>query len=1007
MKIYSANKMDVKCVNWFESRGERKYLYLKARTREGAAVYFRFNRYFYYVVSEATLASLAPPAHRAEPLGRMSIIDIDEEVSRDANLRPRPRREEDLWLVAEPHRRSIVGAYMTDFLDVTWFFIANEIDPCGCYAVDESLLEEVRAGCFHCEDPKRCFAARIPRFDVQRTYLFMDIECHFEKKFPSVFTNPVSHVSCCTVDRTGAEFRFTLLNEEMLSEADRAEALRRGCVRARSATEADLSREVVLCSEVVMLQITRLLIESAFDFVVTFNGHNFDLRYVANRLELLTGESVTFRLPDHSETVKLCIYERNLLSHRGQGGVANTTYHVNNNNGTIFFDLYAYIQKSEKLDSYKLDSISKNAFHCRARVTEAVGDCCVFEGDDAPSRVRAFAEVLSTGNYITIADGVYKVLEKRVADGRFELRVRFGAAAGETHELSFGKDDVDLAAMYRDYDLDVALEMARYCVHDASLCKYLWHFYGMETKTDAAAATYLLPHCLAFEYRASTLIKGPLLRMMLEQRKVFVRNARKTKFLYEGGKVFAPRKKMFENNVAVFDYNSLYPNVCIFGNLSPETLVGVMVSGNRLEAEINAQELRRRYRPPRFLCIECEPRSHDFVNEVAVFDREAEGVIPMLLRSFLDRRAEYKKLMKSASGPIERGIYDSMQYTCKIVANSVYGLMGFRNSALYSYASAKSCTTIGRRMITYLDSVMDGAAVCGGEVLLAAPPLNPFFDDGRDQSAAVAIDVDPSVAMNLRTVYGDTDSVFVEMSTKDVAVTQRVARELERVINQRVLFANFRVEFEAVYSRLIMQSKKKYTTMKFAAGSVADPERVSKGTSETRRDVSRFHKEMIKSYKTRLTDMLSEGGLSSQAVCVSVLQSLEQDMRLEFERRALPLEMFLLSRTHHCNFKSPDNPNMALVMRYNSENPEVIEIGERYFFAYFCDAALPWQRRLENVKSHERIVDRGFRLGADQRIFYEVYFKRLATEVVNLLDHRELSVQFFTRLFGTRPLFYD
>lgn len=35
--------------------------------------------------------------------------------------------------------------------------------------------------------------------------------------------------------------------------------------------------------------------------------------------------------------------------------MANTTFHVNNNNGTIFFDLYSFIQKSEKLDSYKLD----------------------------------------------------------------------------------------------------------------------------------------------------------------------------------------------------------------------------------------------------------------------------------------------------------------------------------------------------------------------------------------------------------------------------------------------------------------------------------------------------------------------------------------------------------------------------------------------------------------------------------------------------------------------------
>ncbi|RFC06162.1 hypothetical protein DDJ38_30300, partial [Klebsiella pneumoniae] len=299
-----------------------------------------------------------------------------------------------------------------------------------------------------------------------------------------------------------------------------------------------------------------------------------------------------FRLPDQREPVKLVIYERSLASHRGAGGMANTSFHVNNNNGTIFFDLYTFIQKAERLDSYKLDSISKNVFHCRARVLDAgAGECTLAGGPDANAedRLRLFCEVLQTGNYVTL-DTVHvcRILGKRFFEHGFALRVRCAEsyAPGSLCELAFGKDDVDLRELYRHYSLAAALEMERYCMHDACLCKYLWSYYRVPSKIDAAAATYLLPQCLALEYRASTLIKGPLLRLMLRERVVYVRTQEPARYTYGGGKVFLPRQKLFDTNVMVFDYNSLYPNVCIFGNLSPETLVGVVANAHRLDAEI-------------------------------------------------------------------------------------------------------------------------------------------------------------------------------------------------------------------------------------------------------------------------------------------------------------------------------------------------------------------------------------------------------------------------------------
>ncbi|WCC68988.1 DNA polymerase (2) [Monkeypox virus] len=1005
--------MDVRCINWFESHGENRFLYLKSRCRNGETVFIRFPHYFYYVVTDEIYQSLSPPPFNARPMGKMRTIDIDETISYNLDIKDRKCSVADMWLIEEPKKRSIQNATMDEFFNISWFYISNGISPDGCYSLDEQYLTKINNGCYHCDDPRNCFAKEIPRFDIPRSYLFLDIECHFDKKFPSVFINPISHTSYCYIDLSGKRLLFTLINEEMLTEQEIQEAVDRGCLRIQSLMEMDYERELVLCSEIVLLQIAKQLLELTFDYVVTFNGHNFDLRYITNRLELLTGEKIIFRSPDKKEAVHLCIYERNQSSHKGVCGMANTTFHVNNNNGTIFFDLYSFIQKSEKLDSYKLDSISKNAFSCMGKVLNRGVREMTFIGDDttdAKGKADTFAKVLTTGNYVTVdEDIICKVIRKDILENGFKVVLSCPTLPNDIYKLSFGKDDIDLAQMYKDYNLNIALDMARYCIHDACLCQYLWEYYGVETKTDAGAATYVLPQSMVFEYRASTIIKGPLLKLLLETKTILVRSETKQKFPYEGGKVFAPKQKMFSNNVLIFDYNSLYPNVCIFGNLSPETLVGVVVSTNRLEEEINNQLLLQKYPPPRYITVHCEPRLPNLISEIAIFDRSIEGTIPRLLRTFLAERARYKKMLKQATSSTEKAIYDSMQYTYKIVANSVYGLMGFRNSALYSYASAKSCTSIGRRMILYLESVLNGAELSNGMLRFANTLSNPFYMDDRDINPIVKTSLPIDYRFRFRSVYGDTDSVFTEIDSQDVDKSIEIAKELERLINSRVLFNNFKIEFEAVYKNLIMQSKKKYTTMKYSASSNSKsvPERINKGTSETRRDVSKFHKNMIKTYKTRLSEMLSEGRMNSNQVCIDILRSLETDLRSEFDSRSSPLELFMLSRMHHSNYKSADNPNMYLVTEYNKNNPETIELGERYYFAYICPANVPWTKKLVNIKTYETIIDRSFKLGSNQRIFYEVYFKRLTSEIVNLLDNKVLCISFFQRMFGSRPTFYE
>ncbi|ALA62442.1 DNA polymerase [Turkeypox virus] len=985
--------MDIRCVNWFENKGDIKYIYLKAITKSSTVIFIRFDYNYHYVYDTDTELDFTPID--SSELGQFNIIDIDEIVDKDIrDVVDRKTYTKHLRLVKD-NRKNRQKGYLSEYLDITWFYLLNSIKPDGCYEINMEKLSAISRDCYHCKEPNKLFTKEIPLFDIKYTYLCFDIECQFDKKFPSVFVNPISHISCLIID-TKREYKFSLINTDLLD--DKSPTINHH-------NDFSPATGLTFCTEIVMLNIMKRILEHRFDFIITFNGNNFDIRYITGRLEILEKKFIYFSLPDKSETIKLKIFER----FQSGGTFTNKTYHINNNNGAIFFDLYAFIQKTERLESYKLDNISKNIFNCIGTIKDMSGNILTIEAntiENSKDKLDIFITVLSTGNYITIDNlEITEILDKNIQPDKFVIKVYSNKQydINTCHLISFGKDDVDLKQMYNNYNLETAIKMEKYCIHDACLCKYIWDYYRVPSKINAASSTYLLPQCLALEYRASTLIKGPLLKLLLDERIVYQRVNSKVKYPYIGGKVFMPSQKTFENNVMIFDYNSLYPNVCVYANLSPETLVCVVLSSNKLESEINIKTIKAKYPYPDYIYVICESRLKGYYNEIVVYDRRKEGIIPKLLNIFMLKRKTYKKLLKDATTTIETALYDSLQYIYKIIANSVYGLMGFNNSILYSYSSAKACTTIGRNMIMYLDSVMNGAVWENDKLVLADFPRNIFSGEVIFSKEIPVTQVDGT--FKFRSVYGDTDSIFSEISSKDVEKTLAIARILEQVINTKVLYGNFRIEFEAIYTQLILQSKKKYTTIKYSAAYKPGdkPIRINKGTSETRRDVALFHKHMIQKYKDLLMKALMESDTKND-ITRTILQHLETDMVKEFSYNT-DFEKYLLSRKHHNNYKCITHSNFELVKKYNIENTEKIEIGERYFYIYICDASLPWQKKLCNIQSYETIADSKFSLPYNKRIFYEVYFKRIAAEVVNLLPDKTICTLFFTRLFATKPTF--
>jgi DNA polymerase I/DNA polymerase-2 len=140
---------------------------------------------------------------------------------------------------------------------------------------------------------------------------------------------------------------------------------------------------------------------------------------------------------------------------------------------------------------------------------------------------------------------------------------------------------------------------------------------------------------------------------------------------YAGGYVLPPEPGIHED-IALFDFASLYPSTIITHNISPETL-----DRNGDGKEKNAV-----------------PESEHY------FSHEKKGFIPEIIEDLVRKRVEIKQQMASAD-PASAKYKDlyNRQYALKILANASYGYYAYAGSRWYSRICAMSIAAFGRYYI--------------------------------------------------------------------------------------------------------------------------------------------------------------------------------------------------------------------------------------------------------------------------------------------------------------------
>jgi len=326
----------------------------------------------------------------------------------------------------------------------------------------------------------------------------------------------------------------------------------------------------------------------------------------------------------------------------------------------------------------------------------------------------------------------------------------------------------------------------------------------------------------------------------------------------KGGAVLDSRPGLFEN-VAVYDFKSLYPSLIRSFNLDP--LAHAHASKGDIEAPNGAR-----------------------------FSRE-EALLPGVIERF----------MRSREAAKQRGDRHADQ-AIKIMMNALFGVLGTPGCRFFEPAIANAITSFGQQTLSWTQQAFEEAGV---EVL-----------------------------------YGDTDSVFVQLQARERAAAQRESRTLrervEKAIATRIrqhyaVEPRLTLELEKLFSRFFMPrirggragSKKRY------AGRVGEEIEVV-GLEAVRRDWPEIAGRLQRGLLTRI--FADEDGIAYTREVLSSLEAGELDHELVYRKRLRKssLESYTATTPPHVQAARKAGMRGGGVVRYviTRRGPEPLRAGE-------------------------------------------------------------------------------
>lgn len=179
----------------------------------------------------------------------------------------------------------------------------------------------------------------------------------------------------------------------------------------------------------------------------------------------------------------------------------------------------------------------------------------------------------------------------------------------------------------------------------------------------------------------------------------------KEKIPYPGAYVKDPQVGLHKWVVS-FDLNSLYPNILVQYNMSPETIIDGKIPNIDVDNVLDGK-------------VDLSKYSDRAVSATGqAFRKDKQGTIPRIIKQYYDERRAIKKRMLEAKQQYEQKktkqleneivTLENNQMAIKILMNSLYGALGNNYFRYFDNRIAEAITTSGQLSIRWAEKTING-----------------------------------------------------------------------------------------------------------------------------------------------------------------------------------------------------------------------------------------------------------------------------------------------------------
>jgi DNA polymerase elongation subunit (family B) len=537
--------------------------------------------------------------------------------------------------------------------------------------------------------------------------------------------------------------------------------------------------------------------------------------------------------------------------------------------GRLAIDLLLSVRREQNLDSYKLDSVANTFLRDKVTKIERIDDLNI--KIYTKSTRGLFVGNLVRFDIMTNTTNPYREGEKFQVIQKEEKSFIVKSDTPILHDLtsdeisklewSFSKDDTSAQEMFASHrgSADDRAVIAKYCIQDCDLVLTLMAKLDTIVNARGMADVCRVPIQYIFLRGQGIKIYSAVVYNASKRNQIIMtQEGIEGDTSYEGAIVLPPKIGMYlDQPIPVLDFNSLYPSNMIAYNLSPDTLVYVKTftaSGKKIrqEGSDGADLVAKGYKidevsydtfdddkkpSGRITCGFVQPNS----------DPRTVGVLPLTLDLLLKKRKETRKLIEKTEDDAQKSVLNGLQLAYKVVANSVYGQCGSRTSPIRRLEVAACTTAVGRQKIFDAKKIVE--TEFGGEV-----------------------------------IYGDTDSIFIKFSTKDLAESIELGKKAAERITAMGRKAH-KIEYEKTFYPFILFCRKRYVGMMYE-DDVTKCKRKTMGVALKRRDSAPIVKDV---YGGALDSLMEHRD-------VKVAEKFVKDMLVKVVQNKIPLDKFILSK---------------------------------------------------------------------------------------------------------------